>query len=51
MGTLQDFVIFLFTCCIEQNNSRTAFRLYKCESPPPYRRKKYKPRGLAYRKY
>ena len=51
MGTLKDFVIFLFTCCMEKNNSRPTFRMYQCESPPPYRRKKYNPRGLPYRKY
>ena len=50
MGPIQDFVIFLFTCCMEKNNSRPTFRMYQCESPPPYRRKKYNPRGLPYRK-
>ena len=51
MGTLQDFVIFLFKCCMEKNNSRANFRLYQYESPPPYRRKKYNPRSLPYRKH
>ncbi len=45
METLKDFVIYLFTCCIEKNNSRPTFRIYQRESPPPYRRKKYNSRG------
>ena len=51
MENLRDFVIFLFTCCLETKNSRPTFRLSQYESPPPYRRKKYNPRGLPYRKH
>ena len=49
MEDLINYIMYLLTCCVKKTNTRYNMRIYY-DSPPPYKRKNYNPRGLPYRK-